>query len=232
MTDSLVELIGHNSANSTYHYFTNPIGPPSINNAADGELSTQNCIQAFSAPGFLEHYDGFLVACYSDHPLVAWLQQQLPTRKKLHVTGILEASIYKSLGSLSSNGIFGIVSTGKVWEELLTAAVTKYFQQVDGDRNLASTVFAGVETTGLNATDLHDAPAEEVRRRMKDATRRLVSQQGRDVQAICLGCAGMAGMDVIVREALVEQLGPQRGNDIVIVDGVKAGVEWLEESLE
>jgi len=123
------------------------------------------------------------------------------------------------------------VSTGKVWEELLTAAVTKYFQQADGNQDVRSLLFAGVKTTGLNATDLHDAPAEEVRRRMKDATKGLVSRPDRDVQAICLGCAGMAGMDVIVREALVEQLGSKRGNDVVIVDGVQAGVEWLEEVL-
>ena len=232
MTDSLVELIGHNSHNSTYHYFTNPVGPPSINNAADGVLSTQNCIAPLSAPRFLESYDGFLVACYSDHPLVAWLQQQLRVHENKHVTGIFEASVWKSLESIDDTSAFGIVSTGKVWEKLLTDAVTKYFEQ-EGARHAreVSSVFAGVETTGLNATDLHDAPAKEVRERMKDATKRLVSSRDRDVKAICLGCAGMAGMDVIVREALVEQLGSQRGNDVVIVDGVKAGVEWLEEVL-
>jgi len=231
MTDSLAELICHSSQHSTYHYFTNPSAPPSINNAADGELSTQNCIKPLSAPGLLDKYDGFLVACYSDHPLVSWLEQQLASHKNKHVTGIFEASVWKSLKSIHSTAAFGIVSTGKVWEDLLTAAVTKYFRRAEGNQDVPSMLFAGVETTGLNATDLHDAPAEEVRERMKDATRRLVSRPDRDVEAICLGCAGMAGMDVIVREALVEQLGSKRGNDVVIVDGVKAGVEWLEEVL-
>jgi Asp/Glu/hydantoin racemase len=85
--------------------------------------------------------------------------------------------------------------------------------------------FAGVETTGLNATDLHDAPAEEVRKRMKDAVKRLLKKG--NVGAVCLGCAGMAGMDEMVREACVEELG-EKGAKVRIVDGVVAGVAFLE----
>jgi len=90
----------------------------------------------------------------------------------------------------------------------------------------ASKRFAGVETTGLNATDLHDAPVDEVRKRMKDAVKRLL-QKG-NVGAVCLGCAGMAGMDKMVREACVEELGDVVGQRVRIVDGVVAGVAWLE----
>ncbi len=84
----------------------------------------------------------------------------------------------------------------------------------------------GVETTGLNATELHDAPAEEVRQKMMEATKRLIRKG--DVGAICLGCAGMAGMDKMVREACVDELGKEIGEGIRIVDGVKAGVGVLE----
>ena len=94
--------------------------------------------------------------------------------------------------------------------------------------------FAGVETTGLDATDLHDAPAEEVRKRMKDAVKRLLRDENgeeRRVGAICLGCAGMAGMDEMVREACVEAVGEVEGKRIRIVDGVVAGVVWLEGML-
>jgi Asp/Glu/hydantoin racemase len=48
------------------------------------------------------------------------------------------------------------------------------------------------------------------------------------VGAICLGCAGMAGMDKMVREACVEELGEEKGGQVRIVDGVVAGVAWLE----
>ena len=47
------------------------------------------------------------------------------------------------------------------------------------------------------------------------------------VQAICLGCAGMVGLDEAVRAACVETLGEERGKEVYIVDGVKAGVGML-----
>jgi Asp/Glu/hydantoin racemase len=88
--------------------------------------------------------------------------------------------------------------------------------------------FAGVETTGLNATDLHDAPAEEVSKRMRDAVKRLLRKGS--VGAVCLGCAGMAGMDEMVKEACVEELG-EDGKKVRVVDGVVAGVAFLEGAI-
>ena len=103
------------------------------------------------------------------------------------------------------------------------------------DEDTVKRRFAGVETTGLSATELHDTPAEEVRRRMKDAVKRLLRAGKKDgkggVGAICLGCAGMAGMDEMVREACVEELGDDRGKRVRIVDGVVSGVAWLEGAL-
>jgi len=168
-------------------------------------------------------YDGFLVACYSQHPLVPILKEEPAIRGSgKPVTGIFEASVGTALQIIHPNEKFGIVSTGKVWESLLTHATAAYL----GTSTEASTRFAGVETTGLNATDLHDAPAEEVRKKMKDAVKRLL-KKGK-VGAICLGCAGMAGMDKMVREACVEELGDEEGKRVRIVDGVVAGAAWLE----
>jgi Asp/Glu/hydantoin racemase len=61
---------------------------------------------------------------------------------------------------------------------------------------------------------------------MKDAVKRLL-RKGK-VGAICLGCAGMAGMDQMVREACIEELEQEEGQRVRIVDGVMAGVAWLE----
>jgi len=112
-----------------------------------------------------------------------------------------------------------------VWESVLADATIAFL----GTGSEASTRFAGVETTGLNATELHDAPAEEVRERMKHAVQRLL-RNGR-VGAICLGCAGMAGMEEMVRGACVEELGEEEGSGVRVVDGVVAGVAWLEGAL-
>jgi Asp/Glu/hydantoin racemase len=139
------------------------------------------------------------------------------------VTGIFEASVATSLQIIRPDEKFGIVSTGKVWEEILNSAVEAYLGTNGKD---ISKRFAGVETTGLNATELHDTPQDEVRKRMKEATKRLIRKG--DVGAVCLGCAGMAGMEEMVREACIEELGEEKGKKVRIVDGVKAGVAWLE----
>lgn len=73
-------------------------------------------------------------------------------------------------------------------------------------------------------------PAEQVAMKMKLATRKLV--QARDVRTLCLGCAGMAGLDSTVREACIEELGKEDGKDIRIVDGVLAGILLAQEALK
>lgn len=138
------------------------------------------------------------------------------------MTGIFEASVAVCLQSINADEKFGIVSTGKQWEGILGNAVADLLGSNSSSR------YAGTETTGLNADELHSTSKDEVDKRMKDATKRLLV---RNARAICLGCAGMAGMDVTVREACIEQLGNVEGNRIKIVDGVVSGVTYLEGAL-
>lgn len=143
------------------------------------------------------------------------------------VTGIFEASVAICLQSLNASPSvittkFGIVSTGKQWETILGEAVADLLGSSD------STRYAGTETTGLNADELHKTPEEEVTERMRAATRRLLSKGAR---AICLGCAGMAGMDDMVRKECISTLGEVEGTRVTIVDGVIAGVIYLEGAL-
>ena len=114
---------------------------------------------------------------------------------------------------------FGIVSTGKLWKTALEDAVADFLGTTNSNR------FLGGETTGLNADQFHDLPADEVRAKMKETTRRLLKKG--NVGAICLGCAGMAGLNGAVREACLEELGDKQGERVKIVDGVMAGVGTL-----
>jgi Asp/Glu/hydantoin racemase len=139
------------------------------------------------------------------------------------VTGIFEASVATCLQAIDVDAKFGIVSTGKQWEEILRDAVADLLGTASSGR------YAGCETTGLNADELHTTPKEDVDRRMKEATKRLLEKG--NVQAICLGCAGMAGMDETVREACVEALGEEKGRKVKIVDGVISGIIFLEGAL-
>lgn len=99
-------------------------------------------------------------------------------------------------------------------------------------RGLGIGRFAGVVTTGLNATELHDLPKEEVDSRMKVAVRKLLSPTdgGGKVTAVCLGCAGMVGLEETVHE-VGRELGYKDG-ELRVVDGVKAGVLTLDGFLK
>lgn len=121
--------------------------------------------------------------------------------------------------SIDVTAKFAIVSTGKQWKDILGDAVSALLGQESSRR------YAGTETTGLNADELHSTPKEEVDARMKAATKRALDN---GAAAICLGCAGMAGMDQTVREACVEALGKDKGMRIRIVDGVISGVVHLD----
>lgn len=125
---------------------------------------------------------------------------------------------------------FGIVSTGRVWEDALREAVGEMLGVEFGKVNPERGRFVGCTTTGLTAGELHEMPGDVVRGKMKEATKKLLREgkgTGRDVKAVCLGCAGMVGLEEAVREACVEELGGEEGKRVAIVDGVKAGVGML-----
>ncbi len=86
-------------------------------------------------------------------------------------------------------------------------------------------VFAGVETLGLNAGDLHgDEGGEEAKKAVMAATGRLIdADPTMETKVIVLGCAGMAGMEEWVREEA-----QRRDRKVRVVDGVKAGVGILQ----
>lgn len=230
-------------------------GVPSIDSREDAFKSALHCRPFVEA--MIPNYDAFLVACYSAHPLVGMLKEAISkldvedetpdrqsqgNRRRKYVTGIFEASVTMSLTLTSCFGVldpdperfkwqqtgdaFGIVSTGKVWEEELSLAVASLLAG-PGVQARHLCLFAGVETTGLTAVELHSTPAEEVTRRMVDATVRLLTRAKRSVGAICLGCAGMAGLGEAVRTGCIQAYGETRGQAVRIVDGVVAGVGML-----
>ncbi|KAF2161835.1 hypothetical protein M409DRAFT_58903 [Zasmidium cellare ATCC 36951] len=222
MTDALKPLVKRLKYRTThFEYFTAPSGVPSINNEDDAAVSAEHCLPVLKQK--LNEFDAFLVCCYSQHPLVPELRNEL-AKAGLYkpVTGIFESSVSTCLQSLNNYDSFGIVSTGSQWKEILGEAVTNFLGSDNPER------YAGTETTGLNADQLHTAPKEEVDRLMKDATKKLLSN---GAKAICLGCAGMAGLDQTVREACIEALGEQLGKRVRVVDGVVSGVIFLEGTL-
>ncbi|KAL2372136.1 hypothetical protein RJ035_007402 [Blastomyces gilchristii] len=231
-------------------------GIPSINSSADSSLSALHCLphlkplipkyDAFLVACYSAHP---LVGMLNELVSIAPAEAMTPPKRK-YVTGIFEASVSKSISLLRSTSSidssahsgegdggaefkpsFGIISTGEVWKDIFARAVPELLRRpsdfsIDDNVDLEP-LFAGVETTGLSAVELHTRPAEEVETRMVEATERLINRAGKQVAAICLGCAGMAGMDRAVRQGCIRALGPLQGEKVVIVDGVVAGVEQL-----
>ncbi|KAI9036329.1 aspartate/glutamate racemase family protein [Aspergillus affinis] len=227
-------------------------GVPSINSGEDSAKSALHCMP-FVEP-LIPKYDAFLVACYSAHPLVGMLKKAIinledsalpwdatePAARRKCVTGIFEASVVTSLSLISSfqlvgdqgygktqaQDTFGIISTGNVWKEELSKAVAEMLIR-SGDATNPTRRFAGVETTGLTAVELHTTPPAEVKRRISEATEKLIKSTPDPLTAICMGCAGMAGMEEAVREGCIKAYGPKQAKQVRIVDGVVAGAGLL-----
>ncbi|KAJ7293341.1 Asp/Glu/hydantoin racemase [Mycena rebaudengoi] len=187
-------------------FYTAPSNaPPSINDVTTGILSAAACFDDLTAKG-IDKYDGFLVSCFSDHPLVHMLRES--TTKP--AIGILEAAIAQSL---LCGRRFGIVATGSGYKYHRYAEV-RAFMGGDSDR------FAGMIPTGLGVIELREGDGQHIESSMKTASKSLAAL-GSDV--MILGCAGMAGMEGMVRDGVSEGgFGP-----VHVVDGNKAGVEML-----
>ncbi|KAL2139419.1 hypothetical protein VTI28DRAFT_5233 [Corynascus sepedonium] len=214
------------SQSTEIHTFTAPgDSPESINDGEDVQTSTQVVIRELEATGLLSQYDAVLVACFSVHPLVGMLAEKDGEFGKLAVTGIFEASILTSLSLLRPDKKWGIVTTGKFWEEHLTEGVSRFLGTRAGE---CGSKFAGVETTGLNAGDFHGGlDPEVVRKKLEEATARLLDKGG--VECVVMGCAGMAGLEEIIRSVAVQKYGPEDARKVLVIDGVRAGVGLLEQ---
>jgi allantoin racemase len=173
------------------------LGPASVEGQVDEVVSAYWTLEA--ALPVARDYDGVIVACYGPHPVIGALREVLTQP----VVGIMEASI---LHALPLGGRFSIVTTSPRWPPLLRDGVRVLGLQ---DR------CASIRSSGLAVLDLEALPEDVVRERLCSAARQAVEQDGAEV--ICLGCAGMAGLDNVVSQA----------TRVPVVDGVRAAVALL-----
>ena len=198
-TDRILSIAQRYAAPSTEVAAMTPAyGPRSIESIYDELLSSMGTLEL--ALSKLDEYDGFVIACYSDHPTIYALREV--TDKP--VLGIAEASMYMAcmLGHK-----FSVVTTNEEWEPLLMDAVNHY--------GLADRC-SSVRSTGMPVLALESASPEETYQMILTASKRAIDQDGAEV--ICLGCAGMTGMD----KALENDL------NVPVIDGVVSALKLIE----
>ncbi|KPM40252.1 hypothetical protein AK830_g6308 [Neonectria ditissima] len=205
--------------------------PSSVPGSIDGQKDIDDSAKAVLDDAALakdlesDKYDAVLVACFSVHPLVS----QLSKYQHLAVTGIFEASITTSL-SLTPAPLgdekWAIVTTGKFWEDHLADGVKAFLGQSSTTDN---SNFAGVFSTGLLAGDFHSISAQEIRAKLEAATSKIFASG--NVSRVVLGCGGMAGLEDAIRTTAIAVYGKAKGEQVYIVDGVKAGILQLEQTI-
>ncbi len=172
-------------------------GPRSIESIYDELLSSAGTLEL--AIHQLDQFDAFVLACYSDHPVVYALREI--TDKP--VLGIADASM--SVACMLGYQ-FSVVTTNDEWKPLLWDAV-KHFGLVDR--------CASVRTTGMAVLAL-ESGEQDTYKMILEASRRAIEEDGAEV--ICLGCAGMTGLD----KKLEAELG------VPVIDGVVSALKILE----
>ncbi|KFA67958.1 hypothetical protein S40285_03553 [Stachybotrys chlorohalonatus IBT 40285] len=200
--------------------------PPTVTGSIDDDKDLRDSTEAVlkdvegQKDAWVSKYDGILVACYSHHPLVSELGKLL----RIPVLGIFEASIMTAQSLLLESGesSWGIVTTGKFWEQNLSDGVRHFL-----GREIAERTFAGVFSSGLKAGDFHNVSPEQVNKKLREAAEQLL--RSRAIGCVVMGCAGMAGLETIIRDTVDDVYAGQTTPKVYIVDGVKAGVMQLEQ---
>lgn len=193
----------------TVHGFTAPATSPSaIEGRADAVLSAADCFRALhplvTSPSPSPHFDAFLVACFSAHPLIPMLREEFtqPT------VGIMEAALY---ASRICGEKLSVITTGQRSRFLHADAINTTY----GLGHFS----VGCEASDLAVLELESKPRDEVYAGLVSAAKKLVE---RGADCICLGCAGMTEMQQVCQEAV-----GMKEREVMVVDGVAMGVQFL-----
>lgn len=188
---------------------TTPAAPPSINNNYDARISSEACLQDFmlNKPNYLKDFDGYLIACYSDHPLVSALPKIV--RPGAVVMGIFQASMLYALNNATNSSKAAILTSGNDWEPLLDDAIMK-FCSTNG--NFPKDKFVNTLGSGIPVLELHDPKSYP---QIKEKVQDLIDN---GVRIVLLGCAGLSSLNSTMQKDFPF---------VKFVDSVKVGVYLL-----
>lgn len=204
MTEQCLESISNTLPSDVIVYGFTPSrpAPTAIESSTDAIMSTAACAKAVLPVA--SQYDAFLVACFSHHPLIATLREQLAQP----VIGIMEAGLYASRMCSSK---FGVLTTG-----------VRSMYTIDGsikNEYGLGQFSVGCESSRMGVLDLESLPEDVVNERLATTATRL---QLRGADSIVLGCAGMTDL----KRACEDAVG-MHDRVAMVIDGVAMGVHFL-----
>ena len=173
-------------------------GPRSIESVYDELLSSPPSLEVLIARQ--ADFDGFIIGCFSDHPVI-YAGREMTSKP---VIGIMEAALY--LACMVGHS-FSVISSGDRGIPIFQDAVQHY--------GLTGRC-ASVRSTGTAVLDLEASSGINVEDLILEEARKAVEEDGAEV--ICLGCAGMSGLD----RRMKSELG------VPVIDGVAAAVKLIE----
>lgn len=196
MKNNLPEISGVN-----FHFYTAPSNAPKEISGIETSIKSEQIV----LPDIVKllNYDGYLVCCYSDHPLVYSLVQY--TDKP--IMGIMHGSLIYAILNPTLNLM--IITSTSSWNDILDAGIKKIFGSTEIPRNMRNTRSFDISVVSLNNSAVYDELVEKVRDY-------LLQEVG--VNCVLLGCAGMVGLDTKLEKSFP---------GVKFVDSVKVSAELL-----
>ncbi|CAR23811.1 Dcg1p [Lachancea thermotolerans CBS 6340] len=224
----LASAYGAAAASLNVSLFTAPPDAPRMIDGEDASReSAAKCLPLLcrraepDALQYFDTFDGVLIACFSDHPLVHMLQQR--AERATQVTCIFHASLTACLARAGAR--FSIITSNDEWVALLDAAAARL---LGAEPPFASSKapFKGTVASSVPVLDLHDpANLHAIAKRIyEENVVRL------DTSTVILGCAGFSGMEAALSQEITKiaaQRDPGRTLHVTLVDSVISGVETL-----
>lgn len=201
MSESLEENLKNFSFSNLLHFYTAPsTSPASITNNAEAIASTESVLQDFAKNEQLLKYDGYLIACFSLHPLVNALGKLTgkPTR------GIFQSAL---LSAMESNKKCCILTSTASWERPLDEAILNFLNLDKLPNFLQATTSPDLNPLQLESEDFYYKIENKLLELAKD-----------NIDLVILGCAGYS--------QILPKLKLSAPN-LTFVDGVVVGVELL-----
>jgi Asp/Glu/hydantoin racemase len=187
---------------------------------AEIEESASQCLKPLLQ--IASEYDGFLMACFTNHPLRQMLQAKVGRKP---VVGMFEATLTTAMHLVTPGSKFAIVTTASSYVDHLTDGVRSFLGIAD-EVSLASS-FAGVVASGITWEVLTKQPRMVAKEKMIHTVSALV--KGGDVSVVCLGGAILVGLANWAEEACIMELGETTGRNVRILDQIHSGIVTLDE---